>query len=371
MPALKETARRTLAFAPRSAAPSLSQMLVVAQIAISLLMLVAAGLFVRTLSNLQSIQLGFNRENVLLFEMNARQAGHRDPEIVAFYSDLQKRFRAIPGVRERNRLAFAAARPGLLDGRRRCRSGGSRQNGVTTHILMTGSDFFTTMQIPIVLGRAFDERDQPGSPPVAVVSEAYVQDNFGDRNPLGAAYCRLGAGRRSRPRRRNRRRAANLRYGACEASFGISYTSRSSQDSYYPVEDMTFALRTSGDPLRYAAAARDIVHQADARVPVTNVKTQAAQIDQMMNQEIIFAQLCTAFAILALRSPASACTARCRTPSRGARRRSGSGWRWERTAAPSSGWCCARSSCWRPSGSRSACRWRWAPRDSSSPSFSE
>jgi ABC-type antimicrobial peptide transport system permease subunit len=72
------------------------------------------------------------------------------------------------------------------------------------------------------------------------------------------------------------------------------------QGSYYPVDDMTFALRTSGDPLRYVNTVREIVHQADSRVPVTNVKTQAAQIDQTMNQEIIFARLCTGFAILAL-----------------------------------------------------------------------
>ncbi len=69
------------------------------QIAISLLMLVAAGLFVRTLSNLQSIELGFNRENVLLFQLDARKAGHKDPEIAAFYGDLRRRFSAIPGVR--------------------------------------------------------------------------------------------------------------------------------------------------------------------------------------------------------------------------------------------------------------------------------
>jgi macrolide transport system ATP-binding/permease protein len=77
----------------------LSQALVVSQIVFSLLMLAAAGLFVRTLSNLQSIQMGFNRENLLLFELNARQAGHRDPEILAFYAELRKRFAAIPGVR--------------------------------------------------------------------------------------------------------------------------------------------------------------------------------------------------------------------------------------------------------------------------------
>ena len=66
------------------------------------------------------------------------------------------------------------------------------------------------------------------------------------------------------------------------------------------VEEMTFALRTSGDPLRYVNTVRGIVSDADARVPVTDVKTQAAQIDQTMNQEIIFAKLCTTFAILAL-----------------------------------------------------------------------
>jgi ABC-type antimicrobial peptide transport system permease subunit len=63
---------------------------------------------------------------------------------------------------------------------------------------------------------------------------------------------------------------------------------------------MTFALRTKGDPLRYVSTVREIVRQADARVPVTNVKTQAVPIDQMLNQEIIFARLCTAFALLAL-----------------------------------------------------------------------
>src|SRR6185436_8126171 len=75
----------------------LSRMLMVTQIAFTLLILVTAGLFVRTLSNLASIQLGFNRENLLTFQLNARQAGHDDPEIVAFYNDLRTQFSAIPG----------------------------------------------------------------------------------------------------------------------------------------------------------------------------------------------------------------------------------------------------------------------------------
>jgi ABC-type antimicrobial peptide transport system permease subunit len=72
------------------------------------------------------------------------------------------------------------------------------------------------------------------------------------------------------------------------------------QDSYYPVDEMTFALWTSGDPLRLAGTAREILRQADPRVPMTDVKTQSEQIDQMINPEIIFARLCGAFAVLAL-----------------------------------------------------------------------
>ncbi|PYV34214.1 MAG: multidrug ABC transporter substrate-binding protein, partial [Acidobacteria bacterium] len=169
-----------------------------------------------------------------------------------------------------------------------------------THILMTGPGFFTTMQIPVPLGRAIDERDRPGSAAVAVVNEAYVKTNFGDRNPLG-----LHIAIHRRPPFENRDVeivgvARNARYGALKGDFRDVMYIPFNQGSYYPVDEMTFALRTSGDPLRYVNTVREIVHQADPRVPVTNIKTQAAQIDQTMNQEIIFAKLCTGFAILAL-----------------------------------------------------------------------
>jgi len=296
MPALKASgARQTRS--PHPLRPGLGQVLVAAQIGISVMMLVGAGLFERTLSNLQSIQLGFNRENVLLFRLNARQAGHTDPGILAFYSDLQKRFAAIPGVR-----AAAASRTPLL--------GEGTSSGTivpvgaarvaSTHILMTTPGFFETMQIPVVLGRAFDDRDRPGSPPVAIVSEAYVKTYFSGQNPLGRHIVI-----RRRPMAEDRHVeivgvAANLRYGDLKGEFrDIAYLPFH-QGSYVPVEEMTFALRTSGDPLRYAQTVRAVVREADARVPVTDVRTQAAQLDRLMNQEIVLARLCTAFAILAL-----------------------------------------------------------------------
>ena len=297
IPALKET--RAGQSGPRHSFRriSLSQLLVVTQIGIALLMLVAAGLFVRTLSNLQSIQLGFNRENVLLFRVNARQAGHRDPEIIRFYTDLHTRLSAIPGVRS----ASASQSPLLGEG---TWQGGvvpvGQQRRVSAHILMTTTDFFKTMQIPVVLGRAFDERDQPDSPAVAVVSEAYVKRYFPDRNPIGR---HIVVNRRPPFEYRDVEIvgvARNARYGDLKGEFrDIAYLPFN-QGSYVPVEEMTFALRTTGDPLRYVSLVRAITSQADARVPVTDVRTQAAQVDQAMNQEIIFARLCTALAILAL-----------------------------------------------------------------------
>jgi len=78
---------------------TLSHALTVSQMAISLLLLLAAGLFVRTLNNLNSVQLGFNQENLLLVNLNAAQAGYKDGALVRFYHDLQERLSGIPGVR--------------------------------------------------------------------------------------------------------------------------------------------------------------------------------------------------------------------------------------------------------------------------------
>jgi macrolide transport system ATP-binding/permease protein len=273
----------------------LTHVLVVGQIAVSLLMLVAAGLFVRTLSNLESVELGFNRENLLLFQLNARQAGHRDPEITAFYNDLLKRFSAIPGVRDAslaNRSLAADGEWGLG-----LTIAGKPANPANRMIAI-GSEFFKTMEIPIVAGRAIDERDQSGSLPVVVVSELFARVNFGDQNPLGQ-HMTVDVERRVSREVEVVGVAGNAHYGAVKNDVPpvlyIAYN-----QGFPPPVQMVYELRTAGDPLLYVNTVREIVHQADSRVPLSNVKTQATEIDQTINQEIVFAELCTAFAILAL-----------------------------------------------------------------------
>jgi len=155
--------------------------LVVAQIAISFLILVAAGLFVQTLNKLHSVQLGYARENILLFSLNARQAGHRDPEITTFYTDLRKRFESIPGVSSATLSQSSIIRADRAGGTYR----GTIKIGAViilgASVMVAGPRFLTTMQIPILTGREIDDRDQPRSQPVAVISERLARTYSGMR----------------------------------------------------------------------------------------------------------------------------------------------------------------------------------------------
>ena len=292
MPALKEI--RSSQAHPRFRV-NLSQMLIASQMALSLLILVSAGLFVRTLANLQSVELGFNRENLLLFQLNARQVGHLDPEIASFYGDLQRQFARIPGVRN----VSLSHTPLINSGTGLPISiAGTETNG--TRVLFVGPAFFTTMQIPMLLGRDFEERDRPDSPAVAIVSESFAKTNFGDENPLGQ-HVTLGGRNITPVDMQIVGVSRDARYGGLKRDVPpVVYMPYHLQPGYYPLNQMTYELRTAGDPLAYVNSIREIVKRADSRVPVTNVETQVAEIDQTINQEITFAKLCTAFGLLAL-----------------------------------------------------------------------
>jgi macrolide transport system ATP-binding/permease protein len=276
---------------------NLGQLLVVSQIAISLMLVIAAGLFVRTLSNLNSIELGFNRENVLLFRLNARQVGYKDTALARFYANLRSRLRTIPGVREATLSDLALV------------SNSGSEYGVTvpgasqppgreagTSLIHAGPAFFTTMQIPILLGRELDDRDSTGAHRVAVVNEVFARKYFGSVNPLGRRFGLEDD------------KAADIEIvGIAKAARYNSLKRAVPPVVYLPygqdlrtLGQMVFELRTAGDPLALVNAVRQIVHEADLRLPISNVNTQSRQIDQTINQERTFAELCTCFAILAL-----------------------------------------------------------------------
>jgi len=269
--------------------------LVVAQIAISFLILAAAGLFVRTLNNLHSVQLGYARENILLFSLNPRQAGHRDTEIATFYADLRKRFESIPGV-----SSATLSQSSIINAARAGQAiRGPMKIGAVTiedaRVLAAGPRFLTTMRIPILAGREIDDRDQPGSRPVAVISQRLARTYFGNENPVGR--------RITLPDEKRDLEivgvSANLRYGGLKNEEENAMTVFVAVSQFSP-DRVTFALRTAGDPLRYVKSVQEIVREADSRIPVTNVVTQATEIDRTISREITFAKLCTGFAVLAL-----------------------------------------------------------------------
>jgi predicted permease len=264
--------------------------LVVAQIATSFLLLVAAGLFVRTLNKLHSIQLGYARENILLFSLNARQAGHRDPEMATFYANLRKRFESIPGVSSATFSQSSIISAGMAGGAYR---GTMKIGGVTVSgagVMTAGPRFMTTMQIRILDGREIDERDQTGSPPVAVISERLARTYFGNENPVGRRIT-------FEDEKRDLEIvgvSANVRYGGLKQGSSMTVFTAASQSS---PDRVTYALRAPGDPLRYVRSVHEIVREADSGIPVTNVITQAAEIDRTISREATFANLCTGFAV--------------------------------------------------------------------------
>src|SRR5205085_9472220 len=178
--------------------------------------------------------------------------------------------------RSEQRNAFA-----ILDHQRRpCREAyrGTMKIGAVTvegaSVMVAGPRFLTTMQIPILAGREIDDRDQTGSRPVAVISERLARTYFGNGNPVGRRITFL-----------DEKRdleivgvSANLRYGGLKGEEKSPMTVFTAASQFSP-DRVTYALRTAGDPLSYVRSVHEVVREADSRIPVTNMITQAAEID--------------------------------------------------------------------------------------------
>ena len=296
-PALKET--RASAPRRRGRRIGLSQLLVVAQIALSLLLVLGATLFIRTLANLHSVDIGFNQERLLTFSLDASQAGYKDVALKAFYARMNERFRALPGVRAAtvsdmplvaNWTSSTSVRlPGVPSNRGR--------SGSTTSVISVGPMFFETMQLPILFGRPIDLHDVDGAPHAAVVNEVFARKYFPNQDPVGRQFglnsetsnvTIVGI-------------AKDARFSSLKTAIPpLTYISYFQNILRGPPRAVFFELRTEGDPLRLSETVRKTVHEAAPYVPVTAMMTQTQIIDSTIAQERTFANLCTAFAVLAL-----------------------------------------------------------------------
>jgi predicted permease len=164
----------------------LASSLVIGQVGLSLLLLMAAGLFVRTLENLRNLDTGFQTDGVLLVNLDARRAGYQNARLLDLYSDLLEQVSALPGVTSASLSANTPLSGGiwsesiLLEGQAPQPGG-----GLSAHFNKVSPGYFATMRTPLLLGRDFTMRDDEAAPPVAIVNEAFVKEYLRGRNPVG------------------------------------------------------------------------------------------------------------------------------------------------------------------------------------------
>jgi putative ABC transport system permease protein len=157
--------------------------LVSLQVALSMVLLVGAGLFARTLGNLLTVDPGFRREGILLVEMDGRREGYRGVALQAFYGELFEHVRHMPGIAAAS-LSSHTPLSGATWSEAAVPKGQALPQRDNAVFVAAGPDFFTTMQTPLIAGREFDERDR-GVPRVAIVNQSFAARFFPGRNPLG------------------------------------------------------------------------------------------------------------------------------------------------------------------------------------------
>jgi predicted permease len=301
-PALKEGAARIVGSGAQASGrrQRLSQALVVVQIAMSLVLLIGAGLFVRSLTNLQNENVGFDRRNILLFTMDATQSGYKADRLATFYEQLQKRIEAIPGVRSacfsRHGLINAGVSILGLSLQGFPPKSGEQDNG-PVHANYVGPEFFETFGIPLVLGRTIGEKDTAIAPKIAVVNRAFVQEYFSGQSPIGH---RFGFG--------HQETSSDIvivgvvgdsRYGKLrddpQPTVYVPYYQHMNE-----LDAVHFSVRTAGDPKDWIAGVGRAVQGLDRNLPIFDVKSEVEEINQATLQERLFAQLSGFFGMLAL-----------------------------------------------------------------------
>jgi predicted permease len=282
----------------RAAPPALTPLarsLVVAQVTISLVLLAGAFLFLRTVHNLRSADLGFVPDNVLLFRIDPALNRYGGSRQQALFEEIDRRLAAIGGVR-----SVAWSDPPLLSSRLhlgevyvegRSSPPGS---GDTVQTVFVSPSFFAVMGIPLRAGRPFTEDDVRNGPLVAAVNQAAARAVFGDATPLGR---RLG---------RSRKTTGEIEIVGVVGDVRARDARAAAPPTVYmpyrpsPYGSAVFAVRTTGDPRAATSAVRAAVAAADPSVPLMNVTTLADEVEDTFRPERRFARQCAVSGGLAL-----------------------------------------------------------------------
>jgi predicted permease len=276
---------------------SLRSALIFLQVALSLPLLIGAGLFLHSLRNLRGLNTGFVKENVFLATLNPALNGYPEERIKSLYDDLLSRVRTLPGVRAASLTTSSVI------------SGGWDQEGVTVEGYEPGPDenmspnaalispgYFQTMGIPFAKGRDFTEQDTARRPKVVIINETMAHYFFGNKDPLGKKI-----GTDDDPKVPPDREII----GVVKDAKYVRLSEAPRRHFYAPMaqeprlSDMTLQVRTSGDPEKIGDLVRARVHDLDANLPLYATTTLEIQIDNSLTQERLLTWLSSLFGLLA------------------------------------------------------------------------
>ena len=273
----------------------LAKALVISQVALSLVLLVGAGLFLRSLVNLNNVDPGFNKENVLRLDIDSSSAGYKpgEPREVALNQQIEERVSALPNVKAASFSAFTfhegswnsnVVVPGM-----------KIEEDINVKHNVVGTGYLATMQIPLLAGRNFSPSDTSTSQSVAIISEHTAKTLFPLGNPIGRRY---GLGD-NKPENDVTviGVAKDVKFGdLAEEPVNLDYIPY----SQHPWVFGDFEVRYTGDFAPVAAAVQQTIHSIDRNLPITHVTTLDEQVARSFTNQRLVAQLSAFFGLLAV-----------------------------------------------------------------------
>src|SRR6185436_13568185 len=293
-PALKDAGRSSSAIG-RS---WLSKGLVVVQVSVSVLLLIGAGLLIRTLRNLQHVDIGFNAQNLLLFDVEPAMLGYKDDKLANLYQQAFGRLEAVPGVESvtfsRNALlSWSSNTSSVYLSHELGPDGKLRDSDTKVHTVR--ENFLTAMQIPLLAGRNLTEQDDARSQRVAVVNQEFAKAHFGNESPIGKCFS-FGSEKPCEIQIVGMARDAKYTSQRDDVEPTVYQSWRQALDR---ASRVVFEVRTSGDPTSLVGPIREAMRDVDSNLPLSNIRTQVQQADQTLSMERMFAKLLTLFGLIA------------------------------------------------------------------------
>jgi len=276
----------------------LAKALIVSQVALSAVLLIGAGLFVRSLANLRNIDTGFNKESVLVLGVDTSLLSYKDGDshVVSLYRQVEERVRQVPGVRSAA-FAMLTFQPGSWTEYAfpQGRTPPPDEEQRTIHNDVVGPEFFAAMGLPITLGRGFTVSDTSASPKVAVINETMARRFFPGESPIG---LRFGLS----PEKSGEFEVV----GVVKDAKYESLRERPTSMAFYPYALQRaaylgqFTVRYVGDPRGIVPEIRRAFAEVHSNLPVTEVRTLAEQVDNTLVGDKLLARLSSFFGLLAL-----------------------------------------------------------------------